>query len=106
MAAKQITSAFPIVKKTNRGQKSIKDSDQLPSTSTHDQAAVDSIDDLQILKNFDLTLEYGPCTGITRLERWERAQKHGLNPPDEVKDILLKHKDEEYQMCLWKDYEI
>lgn len=39
------------------------DSDQLPSTSTHDQPAVDSIDDLQILKNFDLTLEYGPCTG-------------------------------------------
>lgn len=36
--------------------------------------------------------------GITRLERWERAQKHGLNPPDEVKDILLKSKDEEYQM--------
>lgn len=36
--------------------------------------------------------------GITRLERWERAQKHGLNPPDEVKDILLKNKDEEYQM--------
>lgn len=84
----------------------MKDSDQLPSTSTHDQAAVDSIDDLQILKNFDLTLEFGPCTGITRLERWERAQKHGLNPPDEVKDILLKNKDEEYQMYLWKDYEI
>lgn len=106
MAAKQITSAFPIVKKPNRGQKSMKDSDQLPSTSTYDQAAVDSIDDLQILKNFDLTLEFGPCTGITRLERWERAQKHGLNPPNEVKDILLKNKDEEYQMCLWKDYEI
>ena len=35
--------------------------------------------------------------GITRLERWERAQKHGLNPPDDVKDILLKNTDEDYQ---------
>lgn len=28
--------------------------------------------------------EYGPCVGVTRLERWERAQAMGLNPPDEV----------------------
>lgn len=35
--------------------------------------------------------------GITRLERWERAEKHGLNPPTVVKDILNKHpNDEEY----------
>ena len=26
--------------------------------------------------------------GIPRLERWERAQKAGLNPPQEVYDIL------------------
>lgn len=27
-------------------------------------------------------------TGITRLERWQRAEKLGLNPPQAVKDIL------------------
>lgn len=30
-------------------------------------------------------------SGITRMERWERAEKHGLNPPFVVKEILLKH---------------
>ena len=28
--------------------------------------------------------EFGPCVGIPRLERWERAQALGLNPPKEV----------------------
>jgi len=31
-----------------------------------------------------LTAKYGPCVGISRLERWERAHKWGLNPPEEV----------------------
>ena len=28
--------------------------------------------------------DYGPCVGITRVERWETAQALGLNPPKEV----------------------
>ena len=39
----------------------------------------------QILRMFDLSYEYGPCVGVTRSERWERAQALGLNPPPEVK---------------------
>ncbi|EPQ56102.1 hypothetical protein GLOTRDRAFT_74608 [Gloeophyllum trabeum ATCC 11539] len=42
-----------------------------------------------ILRVFDLSYEYGPCIGVTRLERWERAQALGLNPPPEVREILL-----------------
>jgi len=42
----------------------------------------------QILRVFDTSYEYGPCVGVTRLERWERAQMLGLNPPFEVRDIL------------------
>jgi hypothetical protein len=30
------------------------------------------------------TYEYGPCVGMTRLERWDRAASLGLNPPEEV----------------------
>ncbi|CAG5130059.1 unnamed protein product [Candidula unifasciata] len=61
--------------------------------------------ELGILKKFDLTLEFGPCIGITRLERWERAEKHGLNPPTEVKIIISKHSSSEaYTDCLWSDY--
>ncbi|XP_077996163.1 DNA polymerase delta subunit 4-like [Glandiceps talaboti] len=59
------------------------------------------------LKQFDLTLEYGPCTGITRMQRWQRADKHGLNPPLEIKDLIDQHSDkEEYTLCLWKDYDL
>ncbi len=38
---------------------------------------------------FDLSYEYGPCVGVTRLERWERALALGLNPPAEVSFIPL-----------------
>jgi DNA polymerase delta subunit 4 len=31
-----------------------------------------------------------PCIGITRLKRWQRAQRLGLNPPIEVLAVLLK----------------
>jgi len=41
-----------------------------------------------ILRNFDLTPKYGPCIGITRLERWQRAEKMKLNPPEIVGEIL------------------
>ncbi|NXL11715.1 DPOD4 polymerase, partial [Mesembrinibis cayennensis] len=48
---------------------------------------------LEMLRRFDLAWEYGPCTGITRLQRWERAQALGLSPPDPVRDALLEHRD-------------
>ncbi|NWR64462.1 DPOD4 polymerase, partial [Bucorvus abyssinicus] len=48
---------------------------------------------LEMLRRFDLSREYGPCTGITRLQRWERAQALGLSPPRPVLDALLQHPD-------------
>lgn len=45
------------------------------------------IDD--VLRVFDMDYEYGPCVGLSRLQRWERASAMGLNPPHEVKDILM-----------------
>lgn len=41
-----------------------------------------------ILRVFDLSYEYGPCVGLTRMERWNRASKRGLNPPEIVRLIL------------------
>ena len=41
-----------------------------------------------ILRNFDLSPKYGPCVGMTRLDRYRRAEKMGLNPPVEVLQIL------------------
>ncbi|KIJ55534.1 hypothetical protein M422DRAFT_24100 [Sphaerobolus stellatus SS14] len=43
----------------------------------------------KMLRVFDNTYDYGPCVGLTRLERWERAEAMNLNPPPEVRDILL-----------------
>ena len=37
-----------------------------------------------ILRTFDFSSEYGPCVGVSRLERWERANAMGLDPPQEV----------------------
>lgn len=35
-------------------------------------------------------LDRQPFTGITRVKRWQRAQRLGLNPPIEVLAVLLK----------------
>ncbi|RSH94441.1 hypothetical protein EHS25_004244 [Saitozyma podzolica] len=48
-----------------------------------------------ILRVFDMTSKYGPCVGITRLERWERANKWGLNPPEEIREILTTAQGED-----------
>ncbi|RDB15369.1 DNA polymerase delta subunit 4 [Hypsizygus marmoreus] len=42
----------------------------------------------EILRVFDMSYEYGPCVGVSRLERWERAAALGLNPPKEIREIL------------------
>ncbi|KAI5479450.1 hypothetical protein MNV49_003594 [Pseudohyphozyma bogoriensis] len=41
-----------------------------------------------ILRVFDTQEEYGPCSNATRLERYERAVRFGLDPPEEIGDIL------------------
>ncbi|KIK79157.1 hypothetical protein PAXRUDRAFT_834233 [Paxillus rubicundulus Ve08.2h10] len=58
---------------------------------------------LQMLRFFDMSYEFGPCIGMTRLERWERAEAFGLNPPVEVREILLTKEGtekEEYAQCV------
>ncbi|KAI8919063.1 DNA polymerase delta, subunit 4-domain-containing protein [Powellomyces hirtus] len=52
-------------------------------TLVTDKAAV-----IQYLKAFDLNLTYGPCVGLSRMERWERAHKLELDPPEDVKLVL------------------
>ncbi|KAG2144344.1 DNA polymerase delta, subunit 4-domain-containing protein [Suillus clintonianus] len=57
----------------------------------------------QILRVFDMSYEYGPCVGMTRLERWERAASFGLNPPEEVRQILSTREGvemDEYSQCV------
>ncbi|KAH7130499.1 DNA polymerase-like protein delta subunit 4 [Dendryphion nanum] len=47
----------------------------------------------KILREFDMSAQYGPCTGIARLKRWKRAQRLNLSPPMEVLAVLLKEQE-------------
>ncbi|KAG8591076.1 hypothetical protein GDO81_000002 [Engystomops pustulosus] len=54
---------------------------------------------LDKLIQFDLDWRFGPCTGITRLERWRRAEELGLTPPKNIRDILTAHHAEAQYQC-------
>ncbi|KAJ0014578.1 hypothetical protein Pint_20903 [Pistacia integerrima] len=55
----------------------------------------------EVLRQFDMNMAYGPCLGMTRLARWERATRLVLNPPKEIEGLL---KGGEVQAeCLWQD---
>ncbi|KAF2121474.1 DNA polymerase delta, subunit 4-domain-containing protein [Lophiotrema nucula] len=47
----------------------------------------------KILREWDMSGQYGPCTGIARLKRWKRAQRLDLDPPIEVLAVLLKEQE-------------
>eukprot|EP01069_Polyplicarium_translucidae_P007708 Polyplicarium_translucidae@DN3143_c0_g1_i2.p2 len=51
----------------------------------------ESLSDEEIfLRRFDMETKYGPSVGISRMGRWERAQRLQLEPPPEVREALLK----------------
>ncbi|KAH6645927.1 putative DNA polymerase delta subunit 4 [Truncatella angustata] len=47
----------------------------------------------KVLRYFDVSNQYGPCVGIERMKRWQRADRLGLNPPVEVLAVLLKEEE-------------
>eukprot|EP00123_Amoebidium_parasiticum_P000927 comp11869_c0_seq1/m.6506 comp11869_c0_seq1/g.6506 ORF comp11869_c0_seq1/g.6506 comp11869_c0_seq1/m.6506 type:complete len:115 (-) comp11869_c0_seq1:461-805(-) len=51
--------------------------------------------ELLVLRSFDLDMTFGPCVGVPRADRWKRAEKYGLNPPEEVMNIIKKYPDSE-----------
>ncbi|TDZ32557.1 DNA polymerase delta subunit 4 [Colletotrichum spinosum] len=44
----------------------------------------------KVLRYFDVSSQYGPCIGLQRLKRWDRAERLGLHPPIEVLAVLLR----------------
>uniref|UniRef100_A0A3P9QH15 DNA polymerase delta 4, accessory subunit n=1 Tax=Poecilia reticulata TaxID=8081 RepID=A0A3P9QH15_POERE len=80
-----ITDSFKVLKKTRRGGKRKKS--PTPPPALQGEAAIEL------------------CFGISRMQRWERAKLHGLNPPEEIKELLLQTLDDpEYSMSLWREY--
>ncbi|CAI9734830.1 DNA polymerase delta subunit 4 [Octopus vulgaris] len=96
---RRITDEFkqrkPLFKKKSNAKKE--------KSSSHDvQPSSSKVDELKILTEFDVNWKYGPMCGITRLERWERASKFSLDPPLDVKNIILKHgTDTSFNTSLW-----
>ncbi|PON77596.1 DNA polymerase delta, subunit [Parasponia andersonii] len=52
------------------------------------------------LRQFDMNMAYGPCLGMSRLARWERASRLGLNPPQLILH-LLQTSSNVRSHCLW-----
>ncbi|XP_037620655.1 DNA polymerase delta subunit 4 [Sebastes umbrosus] len=99
-----ITDSFKVVKKARRAMKREKKPTPPPPQKEAETETVRE-KDLQTLRQFDLDWRFGPCTGISRLQRWERAKLHGLSPPEEIRYLLLQtHTDNEYNQSLWSDY--
>jgi hypothetical protein len=55
---------------------------------------LDASDNEVVLRRFDLDYAYGPCGGLSRRARWKRAEKMGLNPPEDVWGILSQLDEE------------
>ncbi|BGP18133.1 hypothetical protein JCM10213_007738 [Rhodosporidiobolus nylandii] len=56
---------------------------------THNDDPENKLDDIEvILRVFDASDEYGPCSRLSRLERFERAEVLGLEPDPEIGEIL------------------
>ena len=61
----------------------------------------DQYDDLEeTLRQFDMDMHYGPCLGLKRLERWERAHRMGMKPPIQVKEIIERVSGA--PTCVWE----
>lgn len=56
-----------------------------------DEELKEDDNELKMLFQFDLTTKYGPCIGLTRMERWKRAENLGLNPPKDVCQLLNRN---------------
>lgn len=54
-----------------------------------------------VLRAWDMDMRFGPCIGISRLSRWERAQRNSLSPPEEVRTFLVHGGAN--PRCLWEN---
>ncbi len=75
-------------KRKPRGQKA--SGKRLSSTLPRGIGSVEELEK-RLRSEFDLETKYGPVVGLTRLERWERAVRLGLEPPVWVRDAITQH---------------
>uniref|UniRef100_A0A667H3Y5 DNA polymerase delta subunit 4 n=4 Tax=Felinae TaxID=338152 RepID=A0A667H3Y5_LYNCA len=99
-----ITDSYPVVKR-REGPAGHSKGELAPELGEEPQPLSVDEAELELLRQFDLAWQYGPCTGITRLQRWHRAEQMGLEPPAEVRQVLQTHPgDPRFQYSLWHVY--
>ncbi|OAC98352.1 hypothetical protein MUCCIDRAFT_115268 [Mucor lusitanicus CBS 277.49] len=78
---------------------------QTKATSNKPEIHQEHLDETdKLLRAFDLNYAFGPCVGIKRLDRWERAYNLGLDPPTSIKDILVKNKTGKYAESVFHQF--
>ncbi|KAI3949447.1 hypothetical protein MKX01_000095 [Papaver californicum] len=86
-----------VTKPNNKTTKSSSSLSKKPATTlgsgNHDENE-------EILRQFDMNMKYGPCIGMTRLARWERAKNLGMKPPKEIETCLTQGGKVGLE-CLW-----
>ncbi|PWA38151.1 polymerase delta 4 [Artemisia annua] len=55
----------------------------------------------EVLRQFDMNMVYGPCVGMKRMDRWNRASSLGLNPPENIHHLLTSAANEVSADSLW-----
>eukprot|EP00069_Balaena_mysticetus_P012857 bmy_07827T0 len=99
-----ITDSYPVVKR-REGSAGHSKGELAPELGEEPQPLSVDEAEMELLRQFDLAWQYGPCTGITRLQRWHRAEQMGLKPPQEVRQVLQTHPgDPRFQCSLWHLY--
>lgn len=73
------------VSKASRGS-----SKKPPALATQPGSATDEADK-QTLLAFDFNSQFGPFSGLTRMQRWQRADAAALDPPPQVRELLLRY---------------
>lgn len=72
---------------------------------TEEQEGIGSIDAniLEKLLQFDLDITYGPCVGISRMVRWNRANDFQKKPDKNIHKILSSYPpdNDQIQQCIW-----
>ncbi|XXQ32962.1 DNA polymerase delta subunit 4 [Plasmodiophora brassicae] len=76
---------------------------QVPVPDRAVQHGWESASDAEIaLRQFDMDPKYGPCIGLTRQQRWQRAKDFGLDPPQLILDILKSPDHNVPSHSLWE----
>ncbi|KAL3900066.1 MAG: hypothetical protein SGCHY_001594 [Lobulomycetales sp.] len=79
---------FPKTRKTSRRSRIKEDGLQELSTVPQHDTAPSLKSQEETLHQFDWDSAYGPHFGMSRMDRWKRAESLGLNPPRRVLELL------------------